>query len=84
MIVIAAITGLTDVDAITLSVPLLVPQVIDATVAVQAVAVAVASNTIAKAAYGVALGSGRYGRLFGLGSLIGLVAGAAVLVLTLR
>ena len=52
--------------------------------AVGGVAVAVASNTIAKAAYGVALGSGRYGRLFGLGSLIGLVAGAAVLVLTVR
>lgn len=84
VIAIAGVTGLTQVDAITLSVPLLVPQAIDAKVAVQAVAVAVASNTIAKAAYAVALGSGRYGRLFGLGSLIGLVAGAAVLVVTLR
>ncbi|MBR0672817.1 MgtC/SapB family protein [Neoroseomonas soli] len=82
VVVIAAVTGLTDVDAITLSVPLLVPQVIDADVAVKAVAVAVASNTVAKAAYAVALGSGRYGRLFGLGSAIGLAAGAATLLAT--
>ena len=84
VILIAAVTGLTDVDAITLSVPLLVPQVLDASVAMQAVAVAVASNTLAKAAYGVALGSSRYGRWLGLGSAIGLAAGAAVVFLTLR
>lgn len=84
VILIAAVTGLTDVDAITLSVPLLVPQVLDASVAVQAVAVAVASNTLAKAAYGVALGSARYGRWLGLGSAIGLTAGAVALFATLR
>ena len=79
VIVIAAVTGLTDVDAITLSVPALVPDTITATVAAQAVAVAVASNILAKAAYGLALGSGRYGVLFGLGSVLGLGAGAAVM-----
>lgn len=80
VIVIAAVTGLTDVDAITLSVPPMVPEVIDARVAVLAIAAAVASNTVAKAAYAVALGSGRYGRLVALGSLAGLAAGAAVLM----
>lgn len=81
VIVIAAVTGLTDVDAITLSVPLLAPATITTTLAAQAVAVAVASNIIAKAAYGAALGNARYGLLFGAGSLLGLAAGAAVLLL---
>ncbi|WP_198377112.1 MgtC/SapB family protein [Neoroseomonas rubea] len=81
VVVIAAVTGLTDVDAITLSVPLLAPHVISAELAAQAVAVAVASNILAKAAYGLALGGGRYGALFGGGSLLGLAAGAAALLL---
>jgi uncharacterized membrane protein (DUF4010 family) len=84
VILIAAVTGLTDVDAITLSVPLLVPQSVTAEVAAQAVAAAVASNIVAKAVYAVALGSGRYGRWFGLGSALGLGAGAAVLLLAPR
>jgi uncharacterized membrane protein (DUF4010 family) len=81
VIVIAAITGLTDVDAITLSVPALVPGSITAVVAAQAVAVAVASNIVAKAAYALALGPGRFGGWFALGSALGLGAGAAVLFL---
>lgn len=81
VVVIAAVTGLTDVDAITLSVPLLAPATITTTLAAQAVAVAVASNILAKAAYGAALGNARFGALFGAGSLLGLVAGAAVLLL---
>lgn len=84
VIVIAAITGLTDVDAITLSVPLLAPATITAALAAQAVAVAVASNILAKAVYGIAMGSRAYGRIFGLGSAIGLAAGATVLGLTAR
>ena len=48
--IIAAVTGLTDVDAITLSMPQLVPAVITATLAARALAVAVASNIIALAA----------------------------------
>lgn len=82
VLVIAAVTGLTDVDAITLSVPLLAPATITTSLAAQAVAVAVASNIIAKAAYGVALGNARFGRAFGLGSAAGIVAGAAVLSAT--
>lgn len=84
VILIAAVTGLTDVDAITLSIPALVPATITAAVAAQAVAVAVASNILAKAAYALALGSARYGALFGLGSVLGLGAGAAVMFAALR
>jgi uncharacterized membrane protein (DUF4010 family) len=82
VIVIAAVTGLTDVDAVTLSVPALVPASITAAVAAQAVAVAVATNIVAKAVYAAALGSGAYARWFGLASALGLAAGAAVLLLT--
>jgi uncharacterized membrane protein (DUF4010 family) len=82
VIVIALVTGLTDVDAITLSVPQMVPDIVTAEVAAQAVAAAVASNILAKAAYGVALGSPAYARWFALGSGLGLAAGAGVLSLT--
>ncbi|NMJ42992.1 DUF4010 domain-containing protein [Roseomonas sp. JC162] len=82
VIVIAAVTGLTDVDAITLSVPLLAPGTITTALAAQAVAVAVASNIVAKAVYGVTLGDARFGRIFGLGSAAGLAAGAAALFIT--
>ena len=84
VLVIAAVTGLTDVDAITLSVPALVPATITAAVAAQAVAVAVASNIVAKAAYGLALGSGRFARWFALGSLMGLGAGAVLMAAGMR
>lgn len=84
VIVIAAVTGLTDVDAITLSMPQLVPDVITATLAARAIAVAVASNIVAKAAYAAVLGNRAYGRLYGIGSLAALGAGGALLVLTVR
>lgn len=79
VLVIAAVTGLTDVDAITLSVPLLAPMTITEALAAQAVAVAVGSNIVAKLAYGITMGSGRFGRLFALGSLAGLAAGSAAM-----
>lgn len=84
VIVIAAVTGLTDVDAITLSVPQLVPEVITATLAARGIAVAVASNIIAKAVYAAALGNLAYGRSYGIGSLLALGAGGVVLLATLR
>ncbi len=84
VIVIAAVTGLTDVDAITLSMPQLVPDVITATLAARAIAVAVASNIVAKAAYAAVLGNRAYGRLYGIGSLAALGAGGALLALTVR
>ncbi|MBW6400741.1 DUF4010 domain-containing protein [Roseomonas sp. HJA6] len=84
VLLIAAITGLTDVDAIALSVPPMAPDVITAALAAQAVAVAVASNITAKAAYAAALGNTAYGKLFGIGSLAALAAGGVVLLVTLR
>jgi uncharacterized membrane protein (DUF4010 family) len=84
VLLIAAVTGLADVDAITLSVPQLVPGVIEATLAAAAIAVAVASNIIAKAVYAATLGNREYGRTYGIGSLLGLAAGGAVLLVTMR
>lgn len=84
VIVIAAVTGLTDVDAITLSMPQLVPDVITATLAARAIAVAVASNIVAKAVYAAAIGNRAYGRNYGIGSVVALAAGAGVLLATIR
>lgn len=79
-VVVAAVTGLADVDAVTLSMAELVPGgVVSAALAALAVAVAVASNTVAKVAYGAVLGGLRFGAPFGVGSLAGLAAGAAAL-----
>lgn len=82
VILIAAITGLTDVDAITLSVPQLVPGAITTDLAARAITVAVASNIIAKAVYAAAVGNRAYGKSFGVGSLLALCAGGAVIVAT--
>ena len=84
VIAIAAVTGLTDVDAITLSVSQLAPDVITTTLAARAIAVAVASNVIAKAIYAAVLGNRAYGRAYGIGSLVALIAGGAVLLATAR
>ncbi len=82
VLAIAALTGLADVDAITLSVPLLAPATLSEALAAQAVAVAVASNILAKAAYGLVLGGRRFGLVFGAGSLAGLLAGGIFVVIT--
>jgi uncharacterized membrane protein (DUF4010 family) len=61
VLAVAAITGLADVDAVALSVPLLAPGTISLEFAAQAVLVAVGVNISAKAGYALALGGGRYG-----------------------
>jgi uncharacterized membrane protein (DUF4010 family) len=61
VLAVAAITGLADVDAVALSVPLLAPATISLEFAAHAVLVAVAVNISAKAGYALALGGGRYG-----------------------
>lgn len=82
---VAAISGLADVDAVTLSMAALARDgVFPAPVAATAVAVAVASNTLAKVAYGLALGGPGFGARFGLGTLAGLAAGAAALWIQAR
>jgi uncharacterized membrane protein (DUF4010 family) len=79
----ALLAGLTDVDAITLSLGALSRVELDPGVAAPAIAVAALSNTAAKAAYAAWLGAGlfRRGVLEVLGAAF--AAGAAALVLTL-
>src|SRR5690606_19792474 len=77
---VAAISGLAEVDAVTLSMAALTTGgALPVSAAAIAVAVAVATNTLAKAVYGLALGGPGFGVRFGLGALAGLAAGAAAL-----
>jgi uncharacterized membrane protein (DUF4010 family) len=76
--VVAAISGLADVDAVTLSMAELVSGgALSAPLAAAAVAVAVASNTLAKVLYGFVLGGARFGVLSAAGAAAALAAGAA-------
>lgn len=79
---VTAISGLADVDAVSLAMSSLVPHTLTAPVAAAAIAVAVASNTAAKSVYGVALGSRRFALLFGGASLLALAVGGLVLAAT--
>jgi uncharacterized membrane protein (DUF4010 family) len=81
LLALAAVSGLADVDAVTLSVAELVPDGVPAALAAAAIATAVASNIIAKSAYALAIGGAAYGRRVALGSLAGLAAGGLVLLL---
>jgi uncharacterized membrane protein (DUF4010 family) len=71
VLLLAAVTGLADVDAVTLSVPALAPASLSLDLAARAVEVAVATNIVAKAAYAAYGGRGYAGR-FALGSALGL------------
>lgn len=76
---VAGLTGLADVDAVTLGMTPLVPDRMAAEVAAAAIMVAVISNGLAKSAYALALGSRGYGLRFAAGTLPALVAAGAVL-----
>jgi uncharacterized membrane protein (DUF4010 family) len=82
VLAVAAITGLADVDAVALSVPLLAPATISLAFAAQAVLAAVAVNICAKSAYAVTLGGGRFGLPFAAISLAAGLAGALLVLLT--
>jgi uncharacterized membrane protein (DUF4010 family) len=75
----AALSGLADVDAIVISMARMAMNAVDPMIAAEAVLLAVAVNTLAKAA----LASSAGGAKFGLGiagiSLLGVLAGGAVL-----
>jgi uncharacterized membrane protein (DUF4010 family) len=79
--VVAALTGLADVDAVTLTVAGLVPERLAAALGAATVAAAVASNGLAKCAYAAALGTRPYALRFAAGTLAGLAASALVLAL---
>jgi uncharacterized membrane protein (DUF4010 family) len=81
VLAVAALTGLADVDAVALSVPLLAPATISLAFAAQAVLTAVGVNICAKAAYAIMLGSGRFGMAYAALSLAAGAAGALALFL---
>lgn len=70
----SALAGIGDVDAATVTVAGL--PALETHVGALAIAAAVASNTVAKAVYGVGAGSRRYGWRFALVSAVALVVGA--------
>ena len=78
---VAAISGLADVDAVTLSVVRLVPDSITPALAAMAIGVAVASNIIAKSAYALAIGGTAYGLRVAVASLAGIAVGGVLLLL---
>ncbi len=79
--VVAATSALADVDAVTLSMGQVAYGPGGARMAAQAVGIAVAANTVAKAAYAVALGSRGFAARFGAGSGAALLAASAALLL---
>ncbi|HEY6562513.1 MAG TPA: MgtC/SapB family protein [Polyangiaceae bacterium] len=79
----AALAGLTDVDAITLSTASLARAGLAPTTAATTILVGAASNTVAKAALASVLGGARLGKLVGLAFLAMLASAALCAVLTM-
>jgi uncharacterized membrane protein (DUF4010 family) len=77
-IALAAITGLADVDAITLSMTELAGSAAAAGQAATAVLVAVAANTLAKSGMAIAIGGRTFGLAYLAASLAALAAGGFV------
>jgi len=82
---VAAISGIADVDAITLALGAMVAGtaqagMMDARAAALGVAIAVATNFISKATIATGLGGVAFGARYAVPALLGLAAGAAVLV----
>ncbi|WP_026379240.1 MgtC/SapB family protein [Afifella pfennigii] len=73
VIAIAAISGLADVDAVTISMVQMSKSTLADVTAVQAVLVSVAVNTVSKAAIAAFLGGRRVGLAVGLASLVALI-----------
>ncbi|MBY5410883.1 MgtC/SapB family protein [Rhizobium leguminosarum] len=79
---VAFITGLGDLDAITLSVAKLAPHDLSAHSAAQAIAIAAVANLFAKAGLAASGGSIAYAARLAITSAIAVLAGAAGLLLT--
>ncbi len=78
----AALLGLTDMDALTISMTRLEPRAAMASLAALAIGVGLLSNTLLKGALAVGLGSGLYRRRAGLGfAALALATSAALLFL---
>jgi len=80
IVVVSALAGIGDVDAVTVTVAGL--PALEASAGALAIAAALASNTIAKAVYGLALGGSRYGGRFAILSAAALLVGAVAYWLT--
>jgi uncharacterized membrane protein (DUF4010 family) len=80
VLAVAAVTGLADVDAVTLSVLQLVPTPVTPQLAGAAIGIAVASNIVAKCGYAFALGGARFGLRLAPASIAALAAGGAALL----
>jgi len=79
---VAAISGLVDVDAISLSTARLASRSIDIRTATTAILIAVGVNAAARATYGAVLERGAFALRLGVVSLAAILAGAALLLLT--
>lgn len=76
VLVVSALSGLADVDAVTVTVAGML-NTLSTPVAAMAVGIAVASNTVAKAAYAVGFGNRAFGMQVVLASAISLAVGMA-------
>ncbi len=77
---VSALSGLADVDAPVITAAGLAGHGLNVEVAALAMLIAIAANTVAKAAYGLALGSGRFGMMFAGVSAVALAAGVATVI----
>jgi uncharacterized membrane protein (DUF4010 family) len=78
VLIIAAISGVMDVDAITISMSKLGGNQLPLEMAARAIALAVAVNTLAKAVMATSVGGRKIGLFVGSASLIAVAAGVAV------
>lgn len=78
---VAAVSGLADVDALTLSMTRLSPASVPAATAALAIAIAAGVNTIVKAVMATVVGTARMGTIMGGVSAVALAAGAAAFFL---
>jgi uncharacterized membrane protein (DUF4010 family) len=81
VLAVAAISGLVDVDALTLSLSRMADSTITPAAAVAGIAVAVCVNTVIKAGFAAVLGTLRTGAIVGAVSLLAVTAGALVWML---
>jgi uncharacterized membrane protein (DUF4010 family) len=84
LLIVSTISGVTDVDAVTVSSSRLVREGVSIALATGSILVAVLSNTIAKAAYVASIAGGPMARLVALGFLLQILVGAAGLALVVR
>ena len=82
VLVLAAVSGVADVDAITLLMARLARSEVSASIASQAIVLAIAVNTVAKAVLAWITGGRGAGRLVFVGAIAALTSGLAGLLLT--